>query len=76
MKRIFSRMGLALSILLIIVPASTMLKIRTPQSQKTLLILPHSRHGAEGPDIPVMQKAIRDFIERAIAEVKAGGQNR
>ncbi|RPI77764.1 MAG: alpha/beta fold hydrolase [Desulfobacteraceae bacterium] len=47
--------------------------IQTPPAQKTLLILPHSRHGAEGPDVPVMQKAIRDFIGRAITEVKAGG---
>jgi len=40
--------------------------IQTPPAQKTLLILPHSRHGAEGPDVPVMQKAIRDFIEQTI----------
>ena len=40
--------------------------IQTPPAQKTLLILPRSRHGAEGPYVPVMQKAIRDFIEQTI----------
>jgi pimeloyl-ACP methyl ester carboxylesterase len=37
--------------------------ISTPESRKTLLVLPHSQHGAEGPDILIMQKAIRDFIQ-------------
>jgi pimeloyl-ACP methyl ester carboxylesterase len=40
--------------------------ISTPESQKTLLILPHSRHGAEGVDVPVLQRAIRDFICRTL----------
>ena len=40
--------------------------LQTPPSQKTLLILPNSRHGAEGLDVAVMQKAIRDFINLTI----------
>ena len=32
--------------------------IFTPESQKTLLILPNSRHGAEGEEVQMMQTAI------------------
>ena len=42
--------------------------ISTPESQKTLLILPNSRHGAEGNDILVMQKAIGAFIDQTLME--------
>lgn len=38
--------------------------IATPESQKTLLILPNSRHGAEGDDVLLLQGAIRGFIEQ------------
>jgi len=37
--------------------------ISTPESQKTLLILPNSRHGAEGNDVLLLQTAIKDFID-------------
>ncbi|HSF79690.1 MAG TPA: alpha/beta hydrolase [Anaerolineales bacterium] len=40
--------------------------ISTPEPQKTLLILPNSRHGAEGDDVPLMQTAIQDFIHQAL----------
>ncbi len=40
--------------------------ISTPESQKTLLILPNSRHGAEGNDVPLMQTAIKDFINQTL----------
>jgi pimeloyl-ACP methyl ester carboxylesterase len=40
--------------------------IQTPPMEKTILILPNSRHGAEGVDIPVMQQAIRDFLLQTI----------
>ena len=40
--------------------------ISTPESQKTLLILPNSRHGAEGNDVPLMQTAIKEFIDQAL----------
>lgn len=40
--------------------------ISTPESLKTLLVLPHSRHGAEGDDVVLLQKAIRGFIERSL----------
>jgi len=43
-------------------------KIQTPASQKTMMTLPYSRHGAEGPDVAVMQAGIRRFIARTIAE--------
>jgi proline iminopeptidase len=39
--------------------------ISTPESQKTLVVLPNSRHGAEGDDVLLMQSAIRDFIGQA-----------
>lgn len=38
----------------------------TPESQKPLLILPNSRHGAEGDDVPLMQTAIKDFIDQTM----------
>lgn len=41
--------------------------IQTPVSQKMLIILPNSRHGAEGPDIMLMQNGVRQFIARTIA---------
>jgi proline iminopeptidase len=37
--------------------------IQTPASQKTMMILPNSRHGAEGPDVVAMQSGIRRFVE-------------
>jgi hypothetical protein len=40
--------------------------ISTPESQKTLLILPNSRHGAEGNDVLLMQTAIKDFINQTL----------
>jgi len=40
--------------------------ISTPESQKTLLILPNSRHGAEGNDVLLMQTAIKDFIHQTL----------
>jgi pimeloyl-ACP methyl ester carboxylesterase len=40
--------------------------ISTPESQKTFLILPNSRHGAEGDDVLSMQIAIKDFIDQAL----------
>jgi len=40
--------------------------ISTPESQKTLLILPNSRHGAEGSDVLLMQTAIKDFIYQTL----------
>ena len=40
--------------------------ISTPESQKTLLILPNSRHGAEGDDVLLMQTAIKDFIDQTL----------
>jgi len=40
--------------------------ISTPESQKTLLILPNSRHGAEGDDVPLMQTAIKGFINQTL----------
>ncbi len=41
-------------------------KIQTPAAQKTLMILPNSRHGAEDPDIAMMQRGIRRFIAGTI----------
>ena len=38
--------------------------ISTPASEKTLLVLPNSRHGAEGDDVLLMQTAIKDFIDQ------------
>jgi len=40
--------------------------ISTPESQKTLLILPNSRHSVEGDDVPLMQTAIKDFIDQTL----------
>jgi proline iminopeptidase len=40
--------------------------ISTPESQKTLLILPNSRHGAEGDDVLLMQTTMRDFIDQTL----------
>ncbi len=40
--------------------------ISTPESQKTFLILPNSRHGAEGDDVLLMQTAIKDFINQTL----------
>jgi len=40
--------------------------ISTPESQKTLLILPSSRHGAEGDDVPLMHAAIKDFVDQTL----------
>jgi len=40
--------------------------ISTPESQKTLLILPNSRHGAEGDDVLLMQTGIKDFIDQTL----------
>jgi proline iminopeptidase len=40
--------------------------ISTPESQKTLLVLPNSRHGAEGNDVLLMQTAIKDFINQTL----------
>jgi len=40
--------------------------ISAPESQKTLLILPNSRHGAEGDDVLLMQNTIKDFIDRTL----------
>jgi pimeloyl-ACP methyl ester carboxylesterase len=40
--------------------------ISTPESQKTLLILPESRHGAEGEDVLIMQNAMADFIRQSL----------
>jgi proline iminopeptidase len=40
--------------------------ISTPEAQKTLLILPNSRHGAEGNDVLLMQTAIKTFINQAL----------
>jgi proline iminopeptidase len=40
--------------------------ISTPESQKTVLILPNSRHGAEGNDVLLMQTAIKDFINQTL----------
>jgi len=40
--------------------------ISTPESQKTLLKLPNSRHGAEGNDVLLMQTAIKAFINQAL----------
>jgi proline iminopeptidase len=40
--------------------------ISTPASQKTLLILPNSRHGAEGNDVLLMQTAIKAFINQTL----------
>ena len=37
-------------------------RVETSPAHKTLSILPNSRHGAEGPDIPRMEQAIRRFI--------------
>ncbi len=45
--------------------------IATPAPQKSLLMLPHSRHGAEGEDVAVMQRAIRDFVRRTAAATRA-----
>ncbi len=42
-------------------------RIKTPPAQKTMVILPNSRHGAEGVDVPLMQQAIRRFISNALA---------
>lgn len=39
--------------------------ISTSADQKTFLILPNSRHGAEGEDILLMQRAIKNFIQQA-----------
>jgi len=41
-------------------------RISTPETQKTLLILPNSRHGAEGDDVPLMQAAITGFIDQTL----------
>ena len=40
--------------------------ISTPESQKTLLILSNSRHGAEGKDVLLTQTAIKDFINQTL----------
>jgi len=40
--------------------------ISTPESQKTLLILPNSRHGAEGNDVLLLQTSIKDFINQTL----------
>jgi pimeloyl-ACP methyl ester carboxylesterase len=40
--------------------------ISIPESQKSLLILPNSRHGAEGNDVLLMQTAIKDFINQTL----------
>jgi pimeloyl-ACP methyl ester carboxylesterase len=40
--------------------------ISTPESQKTFLLLPNSRHGAEGDDVLLMQTAIKDFIDQTL----------
>jgi proline iminopeptidase len=42
-------------------------KIQTQVSQKNLMILPNSRHGAEGSDVAVMQNGIRRFIAGTVA---------
>jgi len=42
--------------------------ISTPETQKTLLILPNSRHGAEGDDVPLMQTAIKEFMRLSQAD--------
>ena len=42
----------------------------TPESQKTLLILPNSRHGAEGNDVLLMQTTIKDFIDQTLVVEK------
>jgi len=39
-------------------------QIQTPPAQKRLLILLHSRHGAEGTDVVLMQTAIRGFLNQ------------
>ena len=38
--------------------------ISTPESQKALLILPNSRHGAEGDDVLLLQNSITGFIKQ------------
>jgi pimeloyl-ACP methyl ester carboxylesterase len=38
--------------------------VSTPESQKTLLVLPNSRHGAEGDDFLLMQTTIKEFVDR------------
>ena len=40
--------------------------ISTPESHKILLILPNSRHGAEGNDVLLMQTAIKAFINQTL----------
>ena len=40
--------------------------IQTPPEKKQFLLLPNSRHGAEGPDIGLMQTGIREFIGRTV----------
>ena len=39
-------------------------KINTDEADKTLLVLEHSRHGAENGDIEIFQRAITDFVEK------------
>lgn len=41
-------------------------KIQTPALHKTLMILPDSRHGAEGQDVAIMQSGIRRFIAATV----------
>jgi pimeloyl-ACP methyl ester carboxylesterase len=42
-------------------------RIGTPPTHKTMLVLPNSRHGAEGRDIPRMQQAIQQWIGKVLA---------
>ena len=39
-------------------------EISTDESDKELLVLEQSRHGAENGDIKIMQRAIIEFIEK------------